>query len=157
MTFRSNEPLCVRRLADDGVATLGSLCVFGHHVCSTLEDTHRDVKVMHQTRIPAGRYRITLRKFGGFHNRYSERFSEIHAGMLHLHDVPGFTDILIHVGNFHGDTSGCILLGERASKDANGNYSVSNSVASYVKVYPLIRYMIWNKLVTHIAVRDETP
>ncbi len=35
-------------------------------LCFTLEDEHRDEKVMGETRIPAGTYRITLRTVGGF-------------------------------------------------------------------------------------------
>ena len=51
-------------------------------LCYTLEDEYREEKVMHETRIPAGTYEITLRTVGGFHNKYSERFPKIHKGTL---------------------------------------------------------------------------
>ena len=38
-------------------------------LCYTLEDEHRDVKVMGETRIPAGTYTIEFRSVGGYHSR----------------------------------------------------------------------------------------
>ena len=42
-------------------------------LCYTLEDEYRETKVMSETRIPAGTYKITLRKVGGFHGRYEKK------------------------------------------------------------------------------------
>ena len=39
-------------------------------LCYTVEDEKRDKKVMHETRIPAGTYKLELRTVGGFHERY---------------------------------------------------------------------------------------
>ena len=55
-------------------------------LCYTLEDEERDVKVKHETMIPYGRYEIKFRKEGGL-QRYSERFADIHDGMLHITNV----------------------------------------------------------------------
>ena len=49
-------------------------------LCYTLEDEYRERKVKGETRIPAGEYAITLRDYGGFHNRYAGRFPEMHKG-----------------------------------------------------------------------------
>ena len=69
-------------------------------LCYTLEDEKREDKVMHETRIPAGTYKITLRKVGGYHGRYAKKYGSFHKGMLHgYRDVPGFEYILIHTGN----------------------------------------------------------
>jgi hypothetical protein len=35
---------------------------------------------------------------------------------LRLHDVPGFTNILVHVGNTQGDTQGCILAAKNVDR-----------------------------------------
>ena len=35
---------------------------------------------------------------------------------LRLHNVPGFTDILIHVGNTQGETQGCILAAKNVDR-----------------------------------------
>ena len=40
----------------------------------TLEDEQRDVKVWGETRIPAGTYKLKLRKEGGFHTRYLAKY-----------------------------------------------------------------------------------
>ena len=82
-----------------------------HFLCYTLEDEHRDEKVMHETRIPAGTYKITLRTVGGFHSRYAKKYGDMHKGMLWVRDVPGFEYILIHTGNTDEHTSGCLLVG----------------------------------------------
>ena len=50
----------------------------------TLEDEYRNEKVAGETRIPAGEYKVAIRKVGGFHEKYSQRFSDIHVGMLHI-------------------------------------------------------------------------
>jgi hypothetical protein len=149
------RPFEVRRLSNDGFATLGAMCVFAQTVANTLEDAPRPEKIKGQTRIPAGRYPVTLKKYGGFHARYSELFPSFHMGMIQLHDVPGFSEILIHCGNYHTDTDGCVLIGERPSRDAQGHFAVAASRVAYSRVYPMIGHMMVNKLITHIEVVDE--
>ena len=108
-------------------------------MCYTLEDEHRDVKVMKETRVPAGTYDIILRKHGGFHQRYSDRFSSIHGGMLHIINVPNFKYILIHCGNTDEDTAGCLLLGDTQKNNiVYKNGHVGSSTKSYERVYPEI-------------------
>ena len=104
----------------------------------TLEDEHRDEKVMHETRIPNGTYEITLRTTGGFHARYAERFADIHQGMLWVRDVPGFEYILIHCGNDDDDTSGCLLLGNSQTENITQDGFIGASTAAYKRVYPRI-------------------
>ena len=68
---------------DDTLGLLFDVTDGRKFMCYTLEDEHRDVKVMHETRVPAGTYSLRLKKWGGFHDRYSNRFSEIHKGMIY--------------------------------------------------------------------------
>lgn len=107
-------------------------------LCYTLEDKVRETKIPEQTAIPAGEYEITLRREGGFHNRYSKAFGDIHRGMLWLRDVPGFEFILIHCGNTIRDTAGCILVGDGAAQNVTQEGSLTSSQNAYRRIYPPI-------------------
>jgi hypothetical protein len=115
--------------------TSGKLYLNGKFECFTLEDQKQKVKVMHETRIPAGRYEILLRKFGGHHDHYSVRFPQLHKGMLWLQDVPGFRDILIHIGNTDDDSSGCLLVGKTFTDGKLGTSTIAYKEL-YAKVIP---------------------
>jgi len=107
-----------------------------HFLCYTLEDEYREDKVMGETRIPAGKYNITLRKTGGFHSRYAKKYGNMHKGMLWVRNVPNFEYILIHTGNTDEHTAGCLILGN--SQQTNFGTSdgfVGSSVSAYKAVY----------------------
>ena len=108
-------------------------------LCYTLEDEYRTKKVMQETRIPAGEYEIKFRKEGGFHKRYTERYPDIHRGMLHVTNVPNFKWILIHVGNTDEHTAGCLLLGDtQENNQIKTNGFIGKSSQAYVRVYDKI-------------------
>lgn len=97
--------------------TIGRMTIVGDpFACDTLEDKVRNLqdlnhdgdfmdpgegKIMKETAIPCGRYEVTL-AYWLKHKRY----------VPYLHDVPGFTGILIHAGSIAEHTEGCILVGE---------------------------------------------
>lgn len=60
--------------------------------------------------IPAGIYELTM--------RYSPKH---HGNVPHVEQVPGFTDIEIHVGNYPEDTEGCLLVGKFRELDFVGS------------------------------------
>ena len=108
-------------------------------LCYTLEDEFRALKVRGETRIPAGIYDIQFRKEGGFHNKYSKRFADIHKGMLQVMDVPNFDYILLHCGNTDEHSSGCLLLGD--SQENNiiiKDGFVGKSTNAYKRIYKLV-------------------
>ena len=108
-------------------------------LCYTLEDEFRALKVRGETRIPAGIYDIQFRKEGGFHNKYSKRFTDIHKGMLQVMDVPNFDYILLHCGNTDEHSSGCLLLGDSQENNVIiKDGFIGKSTNSYKRVYPLI-------------------
>ena len=46
-------------------------------LCFTLEDEKRRTKVKGETRIPAGTYKLKLRKEGGYHGRYVKKYGSL--------------------------------------------------------------------------------
>jgi len=82
--------------------TLGTMTFEDGYVCQTLEDPVRPagVKVMGDTAIPSGTYRVSITR--------SQRFQRM---LPVLHSVPMFESIRIHPGNTTADTTGCILVG----------------------------------------------
>jgi hypothetical protein len=128
----------VLRYSGGKETTLGLLFINGDFACYTLEDERRTVKMYGETAIPAGEYKVTLRTVGGKHQKYRGRFPYMHEGMLWVRDVPGFEYILIHVGNTDDDTEGCLLVGNSAVENVDGEGSIGSSVAAYKRIYPPI-------------------
>jgi hypothetical protein len=134
----------LKRFQDDGDTTLGALFVNGVFNCFIVEDQQQTKKVWGEMRIPEGTYDISLRKSGGFHNRYSVKFADMHKGMLCIHNAPEwkiiqgditFQYVLIHIGNTDEDTAGCLLPNEAVnSRTMKG----SGSTNAYKKLYPII-------------------
>ena len=95
-------------------STLGSLYIDNVFECFTLEDISRDVKIMHETCIPAGTYEVQI--------TFSTRFQK---QMPLLLNVLGFRGIRIHSGNTKEDTSGCILVGQVRGQDIIYNSKIA--------------------------------
>lgn len=93
--------------------TVGKLYIDGKYICDTMEDKDRSLtqdttldeikkkKVYGQTAIPTGTYKIVVNN--------SPKFKR---NLPRLLNVPGFDGVLIHRGNTHEDSAGCILVGE---------------------------------------------
>lgn len=139
----------LNRLNDNGKSTTGELLIDDMKFV-TIEDTFRHKKIKHETRIPAGNYRIILRKFGGHHERYSKKFL-FHKGMLQLENVPGFSDILIHIGNTADDSSGCILIGKEKVNDD----LIRHSTLAYAMFYQYIINLIKSDEEIFINITDN--
>lgn len=112
--------------------TLGELQV-ADFVCYTLElpDLNNDGIEGNEVRkscIPEGTYPVKRHK--------SPKFGDT----FWIQNVPGRSGILIHAGNFHKDTLGCVLAGSD-HKDVNkdGYLDVINSTATMKK---LLKYDI---------------
>jgi len=95
--------ITLKRIAYRPTYTIGKLYIDGKYFCDTLEDTKREVKIMHETCIPAGSYQVTV--------NMSNRFKRLMPLLL---NVPGFEGIRIHNGSTAAHTSGCILVGKNS-------------------------------------------
>ena len=115
--------------------TIGSLYIDGKYFCDTLEDIDRGltdsmsdsyiatIKVINQTAIPTGTYKVTI--------TYSNRFKKL---LPLINNVKGFSGIRIHSGNTKEDTSGCILVGFNTEVG-----KVVNSKVTYDKLFNLLQ------------------
>lgn len=92
--------LTVQRQLTDSISTTGEMLIDGVHACYTLEPAKP---------IPAGTYDLTI--------DLSTRFKRL---MPHVLDVPGYSGIRIHWGNWARNTEGCTLVGETDGEDFIG-------------------------------------
>lgn len=102
--------------------TIGHLYADGVYVCDTIEDKNRDLnfngkfdngeqKVMHQTCIPFGTYKVTIDVVSPKFNQ-KEYYHKFCGGRVpRLLNVPSFDGILIHRGTDQNSSSGCIIVG----------------------------------------------
>jgi hypothetical protein len=119
--------LHLKRFASNPTDTLGLLFIGGKFFAFTLEDRYREVKIAGTTRIPAGRYRVTI--------AFSPHFQR---EMPLLNNVPEFSGILIHPGNTEFDTEGCILVANGAVYNPLGDSGIVSSRMCFDRIYPVI-------------------
>jgi hypothetical protein len=127
----------------------------------TLEDEYREQIVKGDTRIPAGKYEITLRKEGGVYNSYCVHKNSWIAentkkyGLLWIRNIPGFEYILIHIGNTEKDTEGCILVGDNANNNSFVNGYISNSTDAYIALLTTVYSAFDKKEKITIVIVDQ--
>ena len=123
---------------------IGKLLVEGMPLSDSLEDKDRGLtsdmptskiylkKVYGQTAIPTGRYEVRL----SYSPKYAKRpWAAKYKGLIpEIMEVPGFSNVRLHVGNSSADTSGCPLVGE--------NKVVGRLVNSTQAFYDLMDYYL---------------
>ena len=152
-----NLELQLSRFSSDSDSTLGLL----HNItgepkfmCYTLEDEERSQKVWGETRIDEGRYKLKIRQYGGFHERYKHRYNAFHKGMIEICDVPKFTNVLFHCGNNDDDTAGCILLGDSQRQNITRSGFIGSSSDAYERVYKFIIQAMHNGVDVYLNIKD---
>jgi len=113
-------------------STCGTMSIDGSFECFTLEPPVRPTKPYC---IPAGTYKIAL--------LMSPRFGFITP---HVLNVPNFTEIEIHPGNFPHDTEGCCLVGQAHKDDF-----IANSRAAFDALMPKLQADPDNILITYVG------
>ena len=120
-----------------GPGVLGQLFSGDHFLCYTLEPP--EDRPEHPC-IPAGTYKLSL--------AFSPHFTPVLGhDMIHVEDVPGRSNILIHPGNYLRDTLGCIMPGRTFSTDGP-EYEIYASRDAYSMLYPLVSGAILSEGVT---------
>jgi len=106
--------LLLQRTTKTAQSTEGKLFVGNEFQCFTLEPVYREQanmpvsawKVFGSTAIPVGTYAVEVTYF--YRDQY---YSPL------LDNVPGFSGVRIHIGNYPKDTEGCILVGTQVGVD----------------------------------------
>lgn len=126
--------------------TIGKLYINDKHVCDTLEDTDRGLdsnmsldeilskKVYGKTAIPTGTYPISLNIYSPSKGSKEPYKSVCNGFIPRLLNVPGYSGVLIHIGNTQYDTNGCILVGLNKSIG-----KVSNSRSTFCQIYKQLK------------------
>lgn len=131
----------LRRKAEGRDSTAGELLdTHGSVICSSLEQEWNH-NAPRESRIPAGRYRLQIKKLGTsrFDEEYKKKFGGLHRGMIEIIGVDGRSQILFHMGNYHRHTEGCVLLGSRVEKvGENWQIPPGESRPGYLPAYELI-------------------
>jgi hypothetical protein len=137
--------------------TLGTMTFEDGYVCQTLEDPVRPegVKLLGDTAIPSGTYRVTITR--------SQRFQRM---LPLLHSVPMFDGIRIHPGNNNkADTTGCILVGTQRgvfSVETGAEMQILHSRDAMAEVQKRISAcvaagdLVWLDIVTPRVTTSET-
>ncbi len=122
---KTKAVLSLRRIKQHGETTLGTLTIEGiNKSWFVLEPGGSDSMVEgSDKRIPAGTYKV-------------EPFSGTkYKNVYELKNVPGRTYILIHAGNYHENTEGCLMPGKNWGVLKNFHYYVSNSKAALDEIF----------------------
>lgn len=115
--------ILVVRTRYDEKSTDGLMLLNDGYFCKTLEDVVRiGPKVIGQTAIPSGRYKVVL--------SLSQHFKILLPEIL---NVPGFSGVRIHGGNTDADTEGCILVAKNRLGPDNIQGSMSAALTDLLK------------------------
>ena len=126
--------------------TIGLLSIDGEWICNTLEDADRGLedemelwmiknkKIPNRTAIPTGRYEIDMSTVSP---RFSQKafYMQVCQGKVpRILNVKGYDGVLIHCGNEHTHTSGCIIVGKNTQVG-----KVTESQETFKKIYDLMK------------------
>lgn len=152
--------LALKRIFDNGDTTIGYMVditakAFLSYTCEDQKQIAK--KVPGETRIPAGRYRITLNKtLTPKTQQYRDNYTWFKWHIM-LNDVHGFTGIYIHIGNSDEDTDGCLLMGDTANNIAvyPTGRAITESKNAFERFYKKYYPILDSDVPVYITVTDE--
>ena len=83
--------------------------------------------------IPSGKYRLVKRAWGKYFTAYNSRWG--HEFAVEIADVPGRSGILVHAGNAHTDSTGCVLVAKTLLAEPGKPKRLYNSREGYCVFY----------------------
>lgn len=138
--------ILVKRIYTNDTYTISHIYADGSYVCDGLEDADRGLdqsmteaelikmKVKSRTAIPTGKYKVLMDVISPKFSK-KEYYKKICGGKVpRIVDVKNFLGILIHVGNTHTDTAGCLLVGYNKIKGR-----LVNSKEAFEKLYRMMK------------------
>ena len=113
--------------------------VFDGETYYTLEDPVREKKIKHVTAIDCGVYELRIKRVVTpltqvYRNRY--KWFDYHIEIL---NVPNYSSVYQHIGNYPKDTDGCQLIGSHYQEDM-----VTNSTKTFKKYYEKVTALLKN-------------
>lgn len=125
MSNSNKAKLRLTRIKQKGSTTLGKLTIDGvNKSWFVLEPAGLDSEIEgSDRRIKAGTYQLLPYSSAKYPNVYE------------LQNVPGRTFILIHAGNYHQDTLGCLMLGKQWGIVKDSHYYVDNSKYALKEIF----------------------
>jgi hypothetical protein len=112
----------VTLLAESVNSTVSKLAINHEHIGFIIENGARPEKIMQETRIPGGTFDIV--------KNFNTRFKYEWGYCWHIQNVPNFSAIMIHRGNYYWDTDGCPLPVSQIAL-TNGDWYGLNSRGAY--------------------------
>lgn len=145
--FSRKNVLRMLRHAQSKNSTLGTLRIGRPYdeEFITLEDVERRKKIYSRTAIPVGKYGVQWHKHSRFNQTYSrlgQKYQTKFYGMPLLENVPDFKGVLIHGGNTHKHTEGCVLLGSSSVQNDEGDYEIRQSQDAFWRFYRILSELI---------------
>lgn len=137
--------ILVERYLFEDTYTIGKLYIDGVYLCDTLEDKDRmltsdmkedivkNIKVHGRTAIGSGVYKVDMKTISPKFSKYAA-YKSIEGKLPRLEDVIAFDGILIHIGNKHEDTEGCLLVGTY-----NGKGIIEYSTKAFNELYSILK------------------
>lgn len=151
--------ILLQRFSDNGDSTMGlwfhkeakKFLMFG------LEDEYRAVKVMKETRIPAGFYELKIRAENTpLTIKHREAYGSWFEYHIEITGIPNFSGVYIHAGNDDDHTDGCPLGGNTlTSHFIQEKKPLTSSTDAIRRFYALVYPELKAGKKVFLEIRDE--